>query len=173
LRDSKGLTYLGELLRSPAREFLALDLVRVGKQHLGSEFQRVESGLAIAGDSGDAGPLLDSQAKAEYRRRLGDLREELDEAERSNDRANAAKAREEIDFLVSELARATGLRGCDRKAASAVERARQSVSIAIRTTLKKIAENSPALGRHLVATVKTGKFCAYTPDPRSPSSWRV
>jgi hypothetical protein len=57
--------------------------------------------------------------------------------------------------------------------ASSLERARQSVTIAIRATLKKISENSPSLGRHLASTVKTGKFCAYTPDPDSPSAWNV
>jgi tetratricopeptide (TPR) repeat protein len=173
LRDTKGLTYLAELLDNPAREFLALDLARLGGEHSADDLPRLGFGSLIAGDPGDAGPLLDHQAKVEYRRRLEDLREEIEHAERANDRERATRAREEIDFLTHELARASGLGGRDRKAASAVERARQSVTIAIRTTLKRITENNPALGRHLAATVKTGKFCAYTPDPRSPSAWRV
>ncbi len=28
-------------------------------------------------------------------------------------------------------------------------------------------------GTHLVATVRTGIFCSYTPDPRLPLSWQL
>ncbi|MGH7858145.1 MAG: hypothetical protein ACREQY_12540, partial [Candidatus Binatia bacterium] len=173
LRYTKGLVYLTELLRNPGREFFALDLAQAGEVYVGGDSRRLAAGLAVSGNPGDAGPLLDSQAKAEYRRRLESLREELEDAERSNHSERAAKAREEIGFLTEELARATGLGGRDRKAASAVERARQSVTIAIRTTVKRISKNSPALGRHLASTVKTGKFCVYAPDPRSASSWTL
>lgn len=93
------------------------------------------------------------------------------EAERFNDSDGAARTREELEFLTDELARATGIGGRDRKAASAAERARQNVTIAIKATLRKVSANSPLLGRHLVATVRTGKFCSYTPDPTSPVRW--
>ncbi|MGH7821801.1 MAG: transcriptional regulator, partial [Candidatus Binatia bacterium] len=170
---TKGLAYLAELLRHPGRELFVLDLARVGAAHVRGDARGLAAGLAISGDPGDAGPLLDCQAKAEYRRRLEELREELDDAERSSDAARAAKAREEIGFLTHELLRATGLGGRDRKAASAVERARQSVTIAIRTALRTISENHSALGRHLASTVKTGRFCTYAPDPRSALSWTI
>jgi len=162
---------LGELLRNPGRELFALDLAQAEKERVGGDARSLEGGSAALRGPGDAGPLLDARAKAEYRRRLEDLREDLDEAERLNDPERAAKAREEIGFLTDELVRATGLGGRDRKAASAVERARQSVTVAIRTTIDKITENSPALGGHLAATVKTGKFCVYAPDGRSSLSW--
>ncbi|MGH7857169.1 MAG: hypothetical protein ACREQY_07520, partial [Candidatus Binatia bacterium] len=70
LRYTKGLAYLAELLRNPGRELFALDLARVGEAHVGGDARRFEAGLAVSGDPGDAGPLLDCQAKAEYRRRL-------------------------------------------------------------------------------------------------------
>ena len=125
----------------------------------------------VSADLGDAGELLDAQAKAEYRRRRAELREELEEAERFNDSERVARAKGELEFLTEELARATGLGGRDRKAASAAERARQNVTMAIKATLRKVSANSPSLGRHLLATVKTGKFCSYTPDPTSPIRW--
>jgi tetratricopeptide (TPR) repeat protein len=173
LRDTKGVAYLAELLRNPGREMFALDLARVGEAHVGGNSRRSEAGSAVPGDPGDAGRLLDGQAKAAYRRRLDGLHDEVDEAERSNDPERAGKAREKIGFLTEEVARAIGLGGRDRDAASVVERARASVTIAIRATLRRISENHPALGRHLAASVKTGRFCAYTPDPRSASSWSV
>ncbi len=154
LKDVKGLRYLAELLHHPGREFAAIDL----------------SGGA-ATDSGDAGPMLDAQAKAEYRRRLEDLREELEEAESFNDPARASRAREEIEALSDELSRATGLGGRDRKTGSAAERARLNVTMAIKSALKRIAENDATLGRRLAMTVKTGNFCSYNPDPGAPLVW--
>jgi hypothetical protein len=63
----------------------------------------------------------------------------------------AGRAREEIEFLAAELAAATGLGGRDRKAASNAERARVSVTKAIRTTLKRVEEHD-----RVVATRASG-----------------
>lgn len=82
--------------------------------------------------TGDAGALLDAQAKAAYRRRLQDLRADADEAEAMGDGERAARARQEIDALAHELARAVGLGGRDRRAAAPAERARVNVSRAIK-----------------------------------------
>lgn len=51
------------------------------------------------------------------------------------------------------------------------ERARVNVTRAISTALARIAEHHPALARHLAATIRTGAFCSYTPDPRLPVRW--
>jgi hypothetical protein len=129
--------------------------------------------LSVRSDLGDAGTLLDSQAKAAYKARLDELQAELDEAEQFNDPARAAEAKEERDFLVSELARAVGLGGRDRRAASHAERARLNVTRAIRTAMANLARANPALGRHLSSTIRTGRYCSYTPDPRLPISWEL
>ena len=98
---------------------------------------------------------------------------EYGEAERFNDPGRATRDRAEIEILTEELARATGLGGRDRKAASAAERARANVTMASRAALKRIAEVSSSLGRHLAATIRTGKLCSYTPDPRLAIAWRA
>jgi non-specific serine/threonine protein kinase len=121
----------------------------------------------------DAGPLLDAAAKEAYRLRLDDLREDVEEAESFNDPERAARAREEIEFLQSELAGAVGLGGRDRKAASNAERARVSVTKAIRATIKRIHQYDPVLARELETTVRTGTFCVHEPDPRHPLEWKV
>jgi tetratricopeptide (TPR) repeat protein len=179
LKESVGLCYLAELLSHPGREFLAIDLV--------TTFHRDWTNLStppcgVTGEQGctvasphpmlkDAGPILDPQAKMAYRRRLADLREELKEAQGFNDLERASRMQEEIGFLRDELARALGLGGRDRKAASHVERARVSVTRAIRAAVRKIGRNNPALGRHLTATIKTGTFCCYTSRPTPPVCW--
>jgi tetratricopeptide (TPR) repeat protein len=56
---------------------------------------------------------------------------------------------------------------------SAGERARVNATRAIASAVKRIAQLSPALGRHLSASVRTGLVCAYRPDPNRPISWRL
>jgi uncharacterized iron-regulated membrane protein len=75
------------------------------------------------------------------------------------------------EFLVQELARAVGLGGRDRRAASHAERARLNATRAIRAAMANLARANPALGRHLVATIRTGRYCSYTLDPRAPLVW--
>jgi len=173
LKDTRGLRFLAVLLAEPGREYHALDLASATAELPAVTGAADEPAAAFRADLGDAGEVLDAEAKAQYRQRLGDLRAELEEAERFNDTERATRNREEIEFLTEELARATGLGGRDRKAASAAERARTNVTMAIRAALKRIAEQNPSLGRHFAATVRTGKFCSYTPDPRVTISWRA
>ncbi|MBI2324714.1 MAG: response regulator [Chloroflexi bacterium] len=163
LRDAKGLHYIAALLRSPGREVHAFDLA-------GSRTPADERTGAVAGD---AGPILDPQAKAEYRARLDELEAELREAEQWNDPERLARANEERELLVHELAAAVGLGGRDRKAASDTERARINVTRAIKSVVERIAEHSPALADHFAARLRTGTFCIYTPDPRSPLRWEL
>ena len=176
LKDAKGLRHLARLLAHPGQEFHAVDLEAAEGQPgqaapLGPRGLAGGGELAVRPDLGDAGALLDATAKAAYRARLGELQTELEEAEGFNDPARAAKARQEMDFLVAELARAVGLGGRNRRAASHAERARLNASRAIRTAMAHLAEANPALGRHLSSTVRTGRYCSYTPDPRLPIAW--
>ena len=176
LKDSKGLRYLAQLLGRPGRELLALELVTGG---VGSdagadgvaEPRRRDAALHLS--SGQTDAILDPEAKAAYRRRLEELQEELHEAEGWVDTERAARARGEMEFLAHELAGAVGLGGRDRRAPSDAERARVNVTKAIKAAMTKIGEHSPALGRHLVSTIRTGTFCSYVPDPRIPTAWQL
>ena len=176
LRDAKGLGHLARLLAHPGREFHAVDLEGANRQAGPAAVGpggRVGAGeLQVRPDLGDAGALLDATAKAAYRARLAELRAELEQAEAGNDPARATRARAEREFLVAELARAVGLGGRDRRAASHAERARLNATRAIRAAMANLGRANPSLGRHLAATVRTGRYCAYTPDPRAPIAWQ-
>lgn len=161
LKDTKGLHYIAALLRGPERELHALDLV---VSHGTVDGQALPVG-------GDAGAVLDAEAKAQYKARLDELDDELREAERWNDAERTARARDEREMLAHELAGALGLGGRDRRAASDAERARINVTRAIRSVIDRIAENSPPLAQHFEATLRTGTFCSYTPDPRVTLRW--
>ena len=175
VRDAKGLHHLARLLAAPGREIHSLELAGSESPTAGVN---ATHGLAadpalVVSRLGGAGPTLDAEAKAAYRTRLDDLREELAEAEAWNDPERVARLQAESGALTHELAAAMGLGGRDRPAASSAERARVSVTRAIRSTLARIAAQDPELGAHLEATIRTGTFCSYTPDPRAPIAWRL
>ena len=161
VRDGKGIRYLAELLANPGDEIHAVDLVRL------------DAPADAPRASDDAGPVLDREAKAAYRARVAELRDDLDEAERFHDPERAAQVREELEAVATELRGAVGLGGRDRRTGSDAERARVNVTRAIRATIKRIAENDRALGLELDGTVRTGTFCSHEPDPRHPVRWRV
>jgi uncharacterized membrane protein len=121
----------------------------------------------------DAGELLDAQAKEAYRRRLAEIEEDIDEARAMGDAERAEQAEVERDFLVRELARAVGLGGRDRRARSASERARASVTRAVRHALARIHAHHPALRKHLDRTIRIGTYRVYLPDPQLPQVWLV
>ena len=112
-----------------------------------------------------------SKPRSAYRRRLSELREELEEAKEPGNVERAERAEQEIDALTRELSRAVGLGGRDRRAGSASERARQSIGKSVKTVLERIAQNDAALGDVLTRCIRTGTFCSYQPDPISPIVW--
>lgn len=172
LRHAKGLSYIAHLLRYPGRECHAIDLIgAVDGERNAPLSGRPEAREPRPRSLGDAGELLDAQAQADYKRRLGDLEEELEEAQTLNDLGRVESVQQEIDILTQELARALGLGGRERRAGSHAERARVNVTRAIASAVQRITEHHAALGRHFSATIRTGTFCSYAPDPRVPVEW--
>jgi hypothetical protein len=97
-----------------------------------------EPGLTRGG-LGDAGDLLDSQARPAYQRRLDELEREIDGATTLRDPERRARAEAERELLRRELARGFGIDGRERRACAAAERARTAVRRAIKTALGRIA----------------------------------
>ena len=173
VRDSKGLQYLARLLAQPHTDIPARALV-AGEGNGGSGAgAMVADGLLTVRDAADdhAGELLDEQARREYGSRADELRAELDEARSMNDPERVERLRQELDFLGAELSRAVGLGRRSRRAGSTSERARVNATRAIRTAIRRIADEHEALGAHLEGAVQTGGVCRYA--PREPVAWRL
>ena len=170
LRDLKGLRYLARLLGHPGREFHVLDLVAHEVVPAATPPTATDPELSATG-WGDAGVHLDTQAKNAYRRRLAEIDEDLEEAQLLSDIGRVAQATDERDFLIRELSRAVGLNGRARRAGSASERARVSVTRAIRHALTRIRQHDPPLGEHLDRAIRTGTYCVYLPDTRITAPW--
>jgi hypothetical protein len=117
--------------------------------------------------------VLDAEAKEAYRRRLQEIEEDIDEAMRLGDSHRATQAEADRDYLVRELSAAYGLGGRARQVGSDSERARASVTRALRYAFDRIGRHHRRLGEHLAQTVCTGTYCSYAPDPRVPIHWEV
>lgn len=172
LKSTRGLHCLAVLLHDPGREFHVRDLL---SRPMGASTPTAAVVLhGRARREPHAGiPMLDSQAKAEYQRRLNELRQELNEAERFKDPQRKAQAQNEVQAIADYLASAVGLGGRDRKTSSDAERARSAVTKCIKKAIQRIDEAIPSLGYHLVARIKTGYFCSYNPHPDRPVGWKL
>jgi hypothetical protein len=165
LRHTKGLGYLAELVSHPGVERHVIDLVdrveglatdRLDRRHLG-----------------DAGELLDSASRTAYRRRIEDLRSEIERALVLEEDDAAMRMQAELDALVSELARAFGMGGDARRPSSVAEKARLNVTRALRAAVARITEALPEPGAVLDRRLRTGLFCAYEPHQDDEVLWSV
>jgi tetratricopeptide (TPR) repeat protein len=177
IRASKGITYIHRLLQHPGEEFHSLDLLSgpgaaSTPEGVLAETSAADSSLTV-GRLGDAGEMLDSTAKQNYKRRLIELREQLEDAQELGNIERAAEIESEIDFLAREISRAIGLGGPDRRAGSAAERARLNVTRAIRAALQKISEHNRDLGEVLNLSLRTGSFCSFREDRTSQTTWQL
>ena len=106
-----------------------------------------------------AQPILDRSAIQRYRKRLAELRAEIDEYEGGPEQVD--KARAERDWLVAELGAGTSLGGRARSFSDSGERARIAVGKAIRRAISRIHDADELVGEHLRHSVSTGMRCAY------------
>jgi class 3 adenylate cyclase len=177
LKDIKGLGYILQLLQHPGREFHALELISSGSGAVADTIVGPEEALPIGvtvrhGLSGDAGEMLDAEAKREYKRRLDELSEMLEDQRERGNHERADEIEGEIEDLRREIARGVGIGGRDRRAGTNAERARLSVSRAIKTAIQQIAEQQAALGELLERCIRTGSFCSYAPNVECPVTWQ-
>ena len=165
LRHTKGLAYLADLIARPGAERHALDLVDLveGVSESGVDRRRL----------GDAGALRAARSRDAYRRRVAELRDDVEEALDAEDDDRAAAKQAELDALVAELARAFGLGGRERKASSAAEKARLNVTRALRAAIATLRDALPESGAVLDRRVRTGLFCAYEPHPDDKALWSI
>jgi hypothetical protein len=170
LRNVKGLGYIAALLALPGSELHVLDLAGAAS---GPADGRGRAGEQLPKERPARDPVLDDQARRELRLHLDGLDEELDQARAWGDSERAARLAEDRELLVRELSRAVGLGGRERGFASPEERARISVTKAIKTAIRMIEQHSPELAGHLAESIQTGRFCAYAPPGSAPPTWTL
>ena len=144
--DSKGLRDLAVLLARPGRS-------RCRR----SSSSRPRAGRPPSAAGADLGPSSTTPRGRAYRRRLGELDREIDEAESDADLGRLERLRSERSLLADELAGALGLGGRARIAGDPTERARKAVTMRIRAAIATIAAQDEPLARHLRNAIRTGR----------------
>jgi hypothetical protein len=148
-----GMLHLAVLLANPSTEIPSIELA-AGATALGN--RNAHTGQSVQ-------PTLDHTAIQQYRHRLSQLRTEIDEIESSDQRGRAARANAEREWLMAQLAAATGLGGRARHFPDNRERARLAVGRAIRRAITRIHQADPLVAKHLCDTIHTGMRCSYHP----------
>jgi hypothetical protein len=155
VRSVKGLADIAILLSRPDREVHVAELV----------------GAAGEVPAASSAALLDREAIAALRTRLGELADDERDADERGDSETSAAARAEREAIMERLAKDLGRGGRPRVADDWVERARKAVRTRVAHALRRIEAAEPNLGRHLRASIRTGEFCAY--EPADPVRWQL
>jgi hypothetical protein len=112
----------------------------------------------------DSGTLLDATARANYRRRIADLDEDLALARDDHDIGRVQHLDGQHTALSAELSHATGLAGRPRPlGTSTTERTRKAVTARLREAIHRVRTVLPELGAHLDRSIHTGTTCRYEP----------
>jgi tetratricopeptide (TPR) repeat protein len=146
LPNAKGLHDLATMIAKPGHEIHVYTLLGRNTPPTGAD------------------PVLDEEAKRQYRRHAAQLQEIIEQADRDDDADASQAASLELEALTHELSAATGLRGRARRLDDEVERARKTVSARIHDALSRIALAHPALGSHFRSSIVLGVRCSYQPN---------
>jgi pimeloyl-ACP methyl ester carboxylesterase len=156
LKHAKGLSDIAMLVKHPNTGITALTLA-----------QGVPPGTLESAPQ----PLLDDQARHEFRRRLRDIDVELGEAEAHGDLARLRRLSSERQALLTELSTAAGLGMRRRAFPHDAERARKAVTARLREAIARVRSVCPELGEHLDGSITTGLTCVYKPE--RPIRWKT
>jgi len=149
-----GMGYLAALTANPGYEIPSIEL---------AAGEWPASSVPVEGRASSGQAVLDPQAKRAYREKISTLKAEIDEHTENHDLVRAERAKAECDWLIAELAAATGLGGRVRNFTGTEERARVAVGKAVRRAVSRIAAVDPVIGEVLCSTVQTGLRCSYKP----------
>src|SRR5438552_14053079 len=141
LKSTRGLHYLAVLLGDPGREFHVRELL-ARPMDVSTPAAAVAAAGRVTGGLYAGVPVLDAHAKAEYKCRVHDLRQDLNQAERFNDPQRKTEIQNELQAIADHLASAVGLGGRDRKTSSDAERGRSAVTKCIKKAVQKSARQS-------------------------------
>jgi tetratricopeptide (TPR) repeat protein len=167
LKDTKGFHDIALLLAAEGTEVAAVDLIGA-RTPASANLSGIADGYGI---ERDAGGVLDPEAREQYRSRVRELELELEDAAAAHDPVREERARDEREFLLTELRSAVGLHGRTRRAIDPSERARKAVTWRIRDAITRAEAAHPPFGHHLRRSVRTGTLCVY--DPPEPTPWTL
>jgi hypothetical protein len=168
------MNYIAELLRRPRTPIDADILVGTVRENVdvpskASEREKVDAAakpsdqrVVKAGAAMPGLPRADAKAIKAVKAELSKKKAELNDCP-TNDAATRARLQREISLIENYLAEVKGKHGRARKTGGTSERARSRVTHSINRAIAKIADQHPALAKHLQDSIRTGTSLIYTP----------
>src|SRR5690606_19212245 len=143
--EVKGFYDLQKLIRQPREILHCAELMGIG--------------LEVQGDE-----MIDEKARKQYKERILNIQDELEEAELVSDFARLETLQEEYDSILDMISKSIDHKGRIRRTGNTHEKARSAITWRIRSAIARIEEFHPSLGTHFSNAVKTGTLCTYKPD---------
>jgi hypothetical protein len=132
-KRSVGLQRIWRLLQTPGK---AVGMV---------ELSGANGSTQIAADAQSRQPVMDAKGKKNARVAIEKLRRERDEAISSGNNAEVERCDTDIEKIISELTRATGIGGKDRDLDTVLERQRTKIRQSISDACEKLAAAAPPM----------------------------
>ena len=186
LKPMIGLDYISVLLQSPGKSIRALELQSVaGGLRTGSSADSVaatsaaEAFMEKTDDQGDRSwkksdfgryEIVDDRTRSESTKRLSEIEAEIAYRSGIGDKQVVKKLEDEYATLESYLQKSRTVRGRPRVFSNENEKARTSISHALRRAYESIQEQAPQTEAHLKSSISTGSTFTYRDTSRS---WNV
>jgi len=193
LKHRKGLEYIKVLLQTPNKDVSIHDLhsivnvpavdreeakLKLKELEYNAESQSEElqydadsqSGVSIGG-LGDAGPVTDERSIKEYKARLKELPELIEDANARGDTKKQTELEGQQDWLINYLATVLNIKGKPRKDVDSDDKLRKAILRAITLARIEIQKRHPGLADHFKQNIETGSKCRYRPP--EGVRWRI
>ncbi len=154
--DSTGMAYIALLLQAPGKEVHA------------NALRASVSGRCANVILGSPQELLDQGAIDDYKARLAEVEKSLTSGAVDYDSEEGRALLAEQAWYKNELRRGADRHGRPKEVSFDAEKARKSVSIAIRRALETIRRTHKPLWLHLHDSIDMGEFLIYRGDPSPP-----
>jgi hypothetical protein len=162
-----GAEYIRYLLERPGERIPVLDIVGgfpAEDQALEDEFQDLQDGYSIGSlPVGTSGFVSDPRAISEYREKLGNLSDKIEEAMRICDDKEIVRLNDEIHNVRKIVNESVSPVGQIRILKDPIRSAENSFRGAVKRTIRKISNYDKGLYKHLKTFVKCGINPVYEP----------
>jgi hypothetical protein len=156
--ESPGMKFIAELLALPHQSIHATQL------------EAMRSGINAVASTGSLGTKIDAEANRSYARRLQEINAEIGDAGSFVSERRLEELYYEKESIIDTV-RAATQRGGELRVDSDADRARQSVSTAIRRAIKAIAKEHASMADYLDRNISLGFEIRYTPP--TPLDWHL
>lgn len=176
LRDSYGLRYIAYLLSKPWRPIHVFELVKLAHPTDPSFIKQAhaedpEQGLPPKTSSRTKGRSSATALLNEYHDEYKELQSKLDRANYLDDKIEKQDVQKKMQMLLEKIGSTQKYRSKGEDMDPMVKKAQVSVYKCIQRALVKIEKKHPDIHKHLTATIWTGFYCHYNPDPENTPHW--